>query len=77
MKEDQDSANSNWEKEKMMNSKLFKRRKYPELKGIKLQIKEFKYAQNNEHGKDYTYTQGKKKTIWKNTSVYSSLLQSN
>lgn len=61
MKEDQDSANSNWEKEKMMNSKLFKRRKYPELKGIKLQIKEFKYAQNNEHGKDYTYTQGKKK----------------
>ena len=45
----------------MMNSKLFKRRKYPELKGIKLQIKEFKYGQNNEHGKDYTYTQGKKK----------------
>ena len=60
----------------MMNSKLFKRRKYPELKGIKLQIKEFKYGQNNEHGKDYTYTQGKNKTIWKNTSVYSSLLQS-
>lgn len=35
MKEDQDSANSNWEKEKMMNSKLFKKKKVPKIEGYK------------------------------------------
>lgn len=44
---------------------ILKRRKYPELKDIKLQIQEFKYAQNNEYGKNYT----QKLKIWKNASV--------
>lgn len=48
-----------------------KRRKYPELKDIKLKIKEFKYVQNSEYGKNYT-----KKKIWENSSVLSSPLWS-
>lgn len=44
------------------------------MKDIKLQIKEFNYAQNNEHGKNYTHTQEKKNL--ENASIYSSLLES-
>lgn len=52
-------------KRKWWTVNYLKRRKYPKLKDIKLQIKEFKYAQNNEHGKNYTHTQKRKKNLEK------------